>query len=43
MRRPELLQGLRMMKFRDVHARYEGGRLSQIDAAELLGIPSQHG
>jgi transposase len=38
MRRPELLQGLRMMKFRDVHARYEGGRLSQIDAAELLGI-----
>ncbi len=38
MRRPELLQGLRMIKFKDVHARYEGGRLSQIDAAELLGV-----
>ena len=38
MRRPELLQGLRMMKFSQVHERYEGGTLSQVDAAELLGI-----
>jgi transposase len=38
MRCPELLQGVRMMKFKDVHARYEGGSLSQIDAAELLGV-----
>ena len=38
MRRLALLQGLRMMKFSQVHERYEGGSLSQADAAELLGV-----
>lgn len=38
MRRTEVLQGVRMMKFRDVFGRCEEGRLSQLEAAELLGI-----
>jgi transposase len=38
MRRTEILQGVRMMKFRDVFGRCEDGRLSQLEAAELLGI-----
>jgi transposase len=38
MRRTEVLQGVRMMKFRDVFGRFEEGGLSQVEAAELLGI-----
>src|SRR5712691_4129286 len=38
MRRTEVLQGVRMMKFRDVFGRCEGGGLSKLEAAELLGI-----
>lgn len=38
MRRTEVLQGVRMMKFRDVFGRCEEGGLSQLEAAELLGI-----
>jgi hypothetical protein len=37
MRRTEVLQGVRMMKFRDVFGRCEDGRLSKLEAAELLG------
>jgi transposase len=38
MRRTEILQGVRMMKFRDVFGRCEDGNLSQLEAAELLGV-----
>jgi transposase len=38
MRRTEVLQGVRMMKFRDVFGRCEDGRLSKLEAAELLGV-----
>jgi len=38
MRRSELLQGIREMKFVSVHKRYQGGEVSQAEAAELLGI-----
>ena len=38
MRRTEVLQGVRMLRFRDVFGRCEGGALSQLEAAELLGI-----
>jgi transposase len=38
MRRTEVLQGVRMLKFRDVFGRCEEGALSQAEAAELLGI-----
>lgn len=38
MRRSELLQGIREMKFFCVHERYETGAISQVDAAELLGV-----
>ena len=38
MRRTEVLQGVRMMKFRDVFGRFEKGGLSQLEAAELLGV-----
>jgi transposase len=38
MRRTEQRQGLRMLKFRDVLSRWERGSLSQIEAAELLGM-----
>lgn len=38
MRRTEVLQGVRMMKFRDVFGRCAEGGLSQLEAAELLGI-----
>jgi transposase len=37
-RRTEVLHGVRMMKFRDVFGRCEQGRLSKLEAAELLGI-----
>lgn len=38
MRRTEVLQGVRMMRFRDVFGRCEAGALSQAEAAELLGV-----
>jgi hypothetical protein len=36
MRRTEVLDGVRMLKFRDVFGRCEQGRLSKLEAAELL-------
>jgi transposase len=38
MRRSEVLQGLRMLKLRDVLSRWERAELSQLEAAELLGM-----
>jgi hypothetical protein len=38
MRRTEVLNGVRMLKFRDVFGRCEEGKLSKLEAAELLGI-----
>ena len=38
MRRTEQLQGLRMLKLRDVLSRWESSELSQLEAAELLGM-----
>lgn len=38
MRRTEVLQGLRMLKLRDVLSRWEAEELSQLEAAELLGV-----
>lgn len=38
MRRTEQLQGLRMLKLRDVLSRWESSQLSQLEAAELLGM-----
>ena len=38
MRRTELLQGLRMMKFEMVLERCRARELSQVEAAEILGV-----
>ncbi len=38
MRRTEQLQGLRLMKFEEVYGRRFGGELSQLEAAEILGM-----
>jgi transposase len=38
MRRTEVLQGLRRMKFEDVYGRWQARRLSQTEAAEILGM-----
>ncbi len=38
MRRTDVLQGVRMMRFRDVFGRCEAGSLSQLEAAEVLGV-----
>jgi len=38
MRRTERLQGLRLMKFEDVYGRSYRGELSQVEAAEILGM-----
>lgn len=38
MRRSELLQGVRTMKFSHVYERFEGGTLCQAEAGELLGV-----
>ena len=35
-----VLQGVRMMRFRDVFGRCEERELSQLEAAELLGVPA---
>jgi hypothetical protein len=37
-RRTEVLQGLRMMKFVSVLDRVEAAELSKLEAAEILGI-----
>ncbi len=38
MRRTEVLQGLRKMKFEEIHERFRLGRLSGAEAAEWLGV-----
>ena len=38
MRRTEQRQGLRMLKLRDVLSRWEAGSLSQLEAADVLGM-----
>ncbi len=38
MRRTEQLQGLRLMKFEDIYGRSYRGELSQLEAAEVLGM-----
>jgi transposase len=38
MRRTEALQGVRMIRFLDVFGRYEASALSQLEAADLLGM-----
>ena len=38
MRRSELLQGIRTMKFENIYGRFSGGELSQAEAGELLGV-----
>ena len=38
MRRTDVLQGRRVMRFEDLLGRWEGGELSQAEAAEVLGI-----
>ena len=38
MRRSEVLEGIRMLKFGKIHERYDSGELSQVEAAELLGV-----
>lgn len=38
MRRTEQRQGLRMLKLRDVLSRWEAGSLSQLEAAEIVGM-----
>jgi transposase len=38
MRRTEVLQGLRVMKFEDLCGRWQERRLSQMEAAEILGM-----
>jgi transposase-like protein len=38
MRRTEQLQGLRLMKFEEVYGRSYRGALSQVEAAEVLGM-----
>ena len=38
MRRTEALQGVRVLRFLDLLSRYEAAELSQLEAAELLGV-----
>ncbi|MCC2665560.1 MAG: transposase [Geminicoccaceae bacterium] len=38
MLRTEVLQGLRRMKFEDIYGRWQQRRLSQAEAAEILGM-----
>ena len=38
MRRTQAHQGVRMLKFTSVFNRYEAAELSQLEAAELLGV-----
>ena len=38
MRRAEILEGVRMLKLRDVLSRWEAKQVSQLEAAELMGV-----
>ena len=38
MRRSEALEGVRVLKFKDILGRYEAAEFTQLEAAELLGI-----
>ena len=38
MRRAEILEGVRMLKLRDVLSRWEARQISQLEAAELMGV-----
>src|SRR3982074_402664 len=38
MRRSEALQGVRMLRFRDILCRYESNEFNQMEAAEMLGV-----
>jgi hypothetical protein len=38
MKRTGVLQGVRMLNFRDVFGRWEKGRLSELEVAELPGV-----
>jgi transposase len=38
MRRSEALEGVRVIKFKDILGRYEAAEFTQLEAAELLGI-----
>jgi hypothetical protein len=38
MRRAEILEGVRMLKLRDVLSRWEAKQISQLEAAELMGV-----
>jgi transposase len=38
MKRTEVLHGVRMLRFRDIFGRCEEGELSQLEAAEVLGV-----
>ena len=38
MRRAEILGGVRMLKLRDVLSRWEAKQISQLEAAELMGV-----
>lgn len=38
MRRTELLQEIRKMRFEEVYGGWKVGRLSQVEAAQLLGV-----
>jgi hypothetical protein len=38
MRRAEILEGVRMLKLRDVPSRWEAKQISQLEAAELIGV-----
>lgn len=38
MRRAEILEGVRMLKLRDILSRWEAKQISQLEAAELMGV-----
>jgi len=38
MRRTEMLQEIRKMRFEEVYYGWNGGRLTQVDAAQILGV-----
>src|SRR5438477_4524741 len=38
MRRAEILEGVRMLKLRDVLSRWEAKQISQLEVAELMGV-----
>src|SRR5438477_5240366 len=41
MRRAEILEGVRMLKLRDILPRWEVKQISQLEAAELMGVSEQ--